>query len=111
MTQSVRRDVVSIYVTVGSRDEACRIARILVAEKLVACANVFDPVTSVFRWNNAVEEEAESVLIAKTPADSVDRVKARLLEIHPYECPCVVVWPIVDGHEPYLEWVRAECAP
>jgi periplasmic divalent cation tolerance protein len=109
MTAAPSPETVSIYVTVGNRDEARRLARILVAEQLAACVNVFDPVTSVFRWNEAIEEESETVLIAKASHSTVAQLKARLLELHPYDCPCIVVWPIIDGHEPYLQWVREEC--
>lgn len=109
MTDSPAKEAVSVYVTVGSAEEARRLARVVVAERLAACVNVFDSVTSVFRWNEAIEEESETVLIAKCSAVSVEQLKKRVLELHPYDCPCIVVWPIVDGHEPYLQWIGEEC--
>ncbi len=110
MANSSAMEAVSVYVTVGSPEEARRLARVVVGERLAACVNVFDSVTSVFRWNEAIEEESETVLIAKCSSASVEQLKERVLELHPYDCPCIVVWPIVDGHEPYLHWVREECA-
>ena len=100
---------VSLYITVGSRDDARRIARVVVAERLAACINLFDGVTSVFRWNDAIEEEPEIVMIAKCSQETLEPLKARILELHPYDCPCLVAWPIIDGHQPYLDWIRGEC--
>lgn len=99
---------VSLYLTAPDREVALGVARTLLAEQLIACANVFPAGTSLYRWEGEVREEPEVVLIAKSRADLVDRVSARVADLHPYDVPCVVALDVRGGHAPYLEWVRAE---
>jgi len=97
-----------VYVTTESRDQAIEIGRALVGERLAACANVSGPITAIFRWDGAVQEGEEHVLIAKTRSDLVDRLQARVKALHSYDCPCVVALPIEAGHGPFLDWIAAE---
>lgn len=97
-----------VYVTAQDREQALRIGRKLVEERLVACANLFEGVASLYWWNDAVQEEHETVLIAKTRTENLDAVIARVKELHSYECPCVVSWPIGPGNADYLEWIIRE---
>jgi len=97
-----------IYITTSSRDEALRIGRAVVADRLAACANVLPGVTSVFWWQDEVQEGAETSLILKTRSDLVERLTARVKEIHSYECPCVVALPIADGNPDFLRWIAEE---
>jgi len=101
-------DPVFVYITAASGDEAHRIARALVEERLAACVNMLDGMTSVYRWNGAIEQASEVVLIAKTRADRFDRLAARIRELHSYECPCIVMLPIAAGDAGYLDWIRRE---
>ena len=82
----------------------------LVEEGLVACVNVVPGLTSIYRWRGAVEREREVLLILKTTAPSVEPLRARLVELHPYEVPELVALDVADGHGPYLDWVRSEVA-
>lgn len=82
------------------------LARTLVDERLVACVNVLPPMQSIYRWEGKVEETAEHQLVMKTTADRVEALKARMMELHPYDVPELLVLPIADGGEPYLRWVR-----
>ena len=100
--------VVFVYITAPSRDDALRIGRTLVEERLAACANVFDGMTSVYRWNDAVQQDQEAVLIAKTVAERFDALAQRVRELHSYDCPCIVAWPISAGSPAYLEWIARE---
>jgi len=97
-----------VYITAGSLDEAKTIGRTLVEENLAACANVLPSMTSVYRWQGAVEEAEEVVLIAKTRDTLVTPLSERVAALHSYDCPCVVAMPIVDGHPDYLDWIEAE---
>ena len=99
------------YVTAGSRDEALSIGRTVVQERLAACANVLDGSTSVYWWRGALEQAGEAVLILKTRAELVERLSARVRELHSYECPCVVALPIAGGNPGYLDWIAGETAP
>ncbi|WP_043744359.1 divalent-cation tolerance protein CutA [Paramagnetospirillum magneticum] len=97
-----------IYITASSREEAVSLARALVGERLVACANILDGATSVYWWDGRVCEESEAVLICKTRADMVDSVIRKVRELHSYACPCVVALPIEAGNPAYLNWIRTE---
>ncbi len=97
-----------IYVTAPDREAALILARILVGERLVACANVLDGATSVYWWDGKLCEDSEAVLICKTRAELVESVIARVREEHSYACPCVVALPIEKGNPAYLDWIRTE---
>jgi periplasmic divalent cation tolerance protein len=99
------------YVTAGSRDEALSIGRAVVQERLAACANVLDGMTSIYWWQGALEQAGEAVLILKTRAELVERLTARIKELHSYECACVVFLPIAAGNPAYLDWIADETAP
>ena len=103
-------EFVFAYITAGSRDEARRIGRALVEERLAACANILDGMTSIYRWQGAVEEASEAVLIAKTRAELFDRLAARVRDLHSYSVPCVVELKVGRGNPAYLDWLRDETA-
>lgn len=96
------------YITAGSRDEALALGRALVEERLAACANVIEGMTSVYRWQGAIQEDPEVVLIAKTRRELVDRLTARVRELHSYDVPCVVALPVQGGNAAFLDWIVAE---
>ena len=99
-----------VYVTAGSREEAETIGRTLVGEEIAACANIFDGVRSVYRWQGAVHEDAEAVMIAKTTHAHLDTLIARVRELHSYDCPCVVAIPVATGNPDYLQWIADSVA-
>ena len=97
-----------IYITASSRDEAKKIGRALVEERLAACANVIDGMESTYWWEGKLAEDREAVLILKTRADLVGALTARVKTLHSYSVPCVVALPILDGNADYLRWVGSE---
>ncbi|MFT5126205.1 MAG: periplasmic divalent cation tolerance protein [Kiritimatiellia bacterium] len=97
-----------IYMTSASLEEAQRIGRTLVEESLVACVNLMEGMQSIYRWEGEVCEAREVVIIAKTHADKVEALIARVKELHSYECPCIVVLPVLEGNPDYLKWIRCE---
>lgn len=99
-------DTYFVYVTVGSEDEARRLAEAAVAEGLAACANILRGMQSIYRWQGEICHDTETVLILKTTAARFPDLRARLADLHSYECPCIVALPIVAGHEPYLDWLQ-----
>jgi periplasmic divalent cation tolerance protein len=101
------RGVLAVLSTVPDHEIAERIGTTLVEEGLAACANILGGVTSIFRWKGGVEREAEVMMVLKTTSDVVERMRLRLVELHPYEVPEVLALAVQDGHEPYLEWVRS----
>ncbi|MBX9635238.1 MAG: divalent-cation tolerance protein CutA [Magnetospirillum sp.] len=105
------QDIRLIYITSPSRDEALKLARMLVEERLAACANVLGPITSVYWWDGKVNEDDEVALVAKTRATLVEALVARVKQVHSYDCPCVVSLPVDSGNPAFLAWVAAETAP
>ena len=101
-------EVCFCYITAGSRDEALALGRALVDERLAACANVIEGMTSVYRWQGAIQEDPEVVLIAKTRRELVDPLTARVRELHSYDVPCVVALPVQGGNAAFLDWIVAE---
>jgi periplasmic divalent cation tolerance protein len=100
-----------LYVTAPNAEEAGKIGEALVQERLVACANVLGPISSIYWWQGQVQRDSEAVLIAKTRADLVERVIARVKALHSYTVPCVVSLPIDQGNPDFLRWIEAETAP
>jgi periplasmic divalent cation tolerance protein len=96
---------VLVLSAVSTREEAERIAQALVTERLAACVNVVPGVASVYRWKGAVQKDDELLLVIKTRAEAVETLRARLVALHSYELPEVVVIAIAGGHPPYLDWI------
>ena len=94
--------------TAPDADTARRVARALVDERLIACANLRPGVTSIYRWQGAVEEAAEVLVVMKTRAELVSRVTARAAELHPYEVPEVLALEVDGGLAAYCRWVMEE---
>lgn len=94
-----------VYVTAPSKDEALKIGRSLVTEGLAACANVLPGMHSIYRWQGAIEEADEAVLILKTCVELAERALARVKALHSYEVPCAVVYNMAKGLPAYLEWI------
>lgn len=94
-----------LYTTFGSKAEARSITRQLVEEDLIACANLV-PMASVYRWDGEVVEEDEVLALCKLDAGKKDAVRERLVELHPYDVPCIVFYESVDALEEYAAWVN-----
>ena len=95
----------SIYITTEDENEARRIGRTLVEEKLAACVNIH-PIQSIYRWEGEIHEEGEIALLVKTTAELADEVIRRVKELHSYEVPCIVSLPIENGYPDYLKWIE-----
>ena len=103
-------EYVSVYMTASSAEEADRIASALVEERLAACVNILGGIRSVYRWDGAVQSDAEVALVAKTRAALFGALAARVRALHSYEVPCIVSWPIEAGNPAYLAWIGDETA-
>ena len=80
-------------------------ARTLVEERLAACVTTHLPVRSVYRWRGGIEEDDEQLVMIKTTANRIERLRERVRQLHPAEVPELVVLPVVDGNPEYLAWV------
>lgn len=97
---------VIVLTTLGADTDAAGLARTLVGQRLAACVNIVGEVTSIYRWKEEVDQDAEQLLVIKTTTDLVDVLQARLRELHPYELPEFLVLPVKGGSEGYLAWLR-----
>ncbi len=95
-----------VLVTAPEREVAERLVTELVEERLVACGNIVPGVTSVYRWQGAVERAEEVLMILKTRADAVARLVSRVATLHPYEVPEVLVLRVDGGLGGYLAWIQ-----
>jgi len=100
--------IVSVYATFADADEAARIARTLVEERLAACANILGPCRSIYRWEGKIEEGDEVAALFKTTAEAAERLIARLAELHSLKVPAAVAFPIATFWPPYGAWVEVE---
>ncbi len=98
-------DKALILTTGGSKEEAQRIARALVEQRLAACVNVVGPIESVYRWHGEVESAAEWLLLIKTTAAAFERVSQTVRELHSYELPECIAVSIEAGSSDYLNWI------
>lgn len=96
---------VMVYVTFGQEAQAHEVACALVEKRLIACANIFPPMKSVYRWEGKIESGDEIAAIFKTTEEKLEEVKEAILDLHSFDTPCIVVLPIEGGYQPFLEWI------
>jgi len=97
---------VSIYAVFANAEEAERIGRTTVEERLAACINILGPIRSIYRWKGKIETAEEVAAIFKTHHWRADALMQRIAELHSYEVPCIVVWPIEKIVGSYANWVE-----
>lgn len=97
-----------VTITVPSREEARALARALVEARLAASVNILAEIESVYWWQGALRDGAETLLLAKTRTDLVARLVDFVSARHAYLCPCVIATPIAAGNPDYLAWIEAE---
>lgn len=100
-------EVVLVLTTIGADADAAALARTLVDERLAACVNVGAPVTSIYRWKGAIEQDREQPLVIKTTGDRLAALETRLRALHPYDLPEFLIVSASGGSTAYLDWVRA----
>lgn len=101
-------DKIVVLNTCGSAEEAERLARSLVEERLAACVTVISPVRSFYRWKGAVADEAEWLLVIKTSRPLFARLRIALESTHSYEVPEIIALPVIEGSSSYLSWLDSE---
>jgi periplasmic divalent cation tolerance protein len=97
-----------VLMTAANREEAVRIAELLVEARLAACVQILPEMQSVYRWQGEVARESEVMLLAKTTLDRFDDLDRLVREIHSYETPEIIALPVTAVSEPYLDWLQEE---
>jgi periplasmic divalent cation tolerance protein len=97
-----------VLMTAANREEANRIAEMLVSARLAACVQILPEIQSVYRWQGEVARESEVMLLAKTTLDRFDEIDLAVRESHSYETPEIIALSVTAISEPYLAWLQEE---
>ena len=98
--------VISVYAVFANSEEAERIGRLMIEERLAACVNILGAIRSIYRWQGQVETADEVAAIFKTSDARADALITRIASLHSYDVPCVATWPIDKILAPYADWVE-----
>jgi periplasmic divalent cation tolerance protein len=104
-------DKIVVLTTCDSEEQAERLARRLVEDRLAACTNIIPGVRSIYRWEGQIEAATEFLLIIKSRRDIFPKLREAIAQLHSYEIPEVIALPVADGSETYLNWLDRELAP
>ncbi len=99
-----------LYSTVGTEEEAVKLAKHLLDKRLIACVNIFK-IRSLYKWRGEMNDETEFAIIMKTRKDCAKMAIEEAARVHPYEVPCLVSYDMSEGLPKYLEWIDTETRP
>ena len=99
-----------VYMTAGSVEEAKNIGKILVGQNLAACVNLLENITSIYKWEEKLEESQEVIMIAKTRKTLMPKLIEIVNSIHSYDCPCILELPVQSGNPDFLSWIKSQTA-
>ena len=101
-------DAIVVLTTLPNAEAAAELGRSVVGEKLAACANILPALRSIYRWQGKIQDDNEVLVLLKTHRRHYERLKARILQLHPYDVPEVISLPVEQGHQAYLDWIARE---
>ena len=104
-------EMLLVFTTFAREEDAERVVRRLLEERLIACGNLLPGARSLYRWKGAIEDAREIVVLMKTRKQDWTALMSRLSELHPYETPECIAVRIASGAPKYLEWLEAELEP
>jgi periplasmic divalent cation tolerance protein len=104
----VLENFIQVFTTVGKREDAENIAKVLVEKRLAGCVQIVGPIKSTYWWKNNVETSEEWLCFIKSKKLLYGELEKAIKEIHPYETPEIIAVPIVSGNKDYLEWLNNE---
>ena len=99
-----------VYITAGSIEEAKSIGKVLVGQNLSACVNLLENMTSIYNWEDKMEESQEVIMIAKTRKTLMPKLIEKVNSLHSYDCPCILELPIQGGNLNFLSWIKSQTA-
>ena len=101
-------EIIIVFITTGSGEEADKIARILVGQRKAACVNIVSGIESLYWWKSKIESAKESMLIVKTLSSELPELIKIVKLNHSYQLPEIIAIPVVGGSDNYLKWLRGE---
>ncbi len=101
-------EYIVVFCTVPDEKTGLDIAEKLVKARLAACVNLNGGITSFYWWQDTIEKDSENLMIIKTRRELFPELEAKITSLHPYQVPEIVALPILQGHAPYLDWIREE---
>jgi periplasmic divalent cation tolerance protein len=99
-------DEIVVFITASDEDEAAKIAKALVANRLAGCVNIIKDIRSIYSWQGKIEDEKEVLMIVKTQKTLFDTLMKKVKELHSYTVPEIIALPIIAGSEDYLKWLN-----
>ena len=99
--------MIIVYVVCKDKEEAKKIGKKLVDERLVACANFF-PLNSIYWWKDKIVEDEEVALLLKSKKENFEKIKEEVINLHSYEVPCIIQLDVAKADEEYLKWLKGE---
>ena len=103
----MNHNYIIILVTAKDKQEAEKITQSLLKERLIACANIVNPVTSFFHWSGKIDKAEECLIVMKSHMDLFSQVAEHVRRLHSYEVPEILALPIVEGSAAYLDWMSS----
>jgi len=95
-----------VFITASTEEEAVKIARALVESRLAACVNIVKDIRSIYRWQGKIEDEKEVLMIVKSQRKHFATLSEKVKKMHSYQVPEIIAFPIIEGLENYLKWLR-----
>jgi periplasmic divalent cation tolerance protein len=103
----MQNNYIIVMVTTPNKQEAQKIAKHLLEKRLIACANIIGPVTSLFHWSGKIEHAEEHLILMKTHQNLFEKLSETVKAIHSYEIPEILALPITNGSKTYLDWLSS----
>ena len=104
-------DVIVVMMTAGSREEAARLAEMMVGARLAACVQIMPEMESIYHWEGSIHRDPEFLLLAKTTRANFDDLEREVRALHSYETPEIIALPVTAVSAPYLEWLTTTVNP
>ncbi len=99
-------DEIVVFITAPDEDEAEKIARELVENRLAGCVNIVKDIRSIYSWQGTIEDDKEILMIVKTQKSIFDVLIKKVKELHSYTVPEIIALPIIQGSADYLKWLK-----
>lgn len=99
-------EAVIVYVTAPNEEEAAKISKAVVEQRLAGCVNIVKEMRSIYNWQGKIEDDSEVLMIMKTQRNLFGALKNRVKELHSYTVPEIIAVPVIEGSEDYLNWLR-----